>query len=273
MFVQRRNRNMIEAGFSTLALIYHVTVNNLRKGQRNALVGLLMTIVQSMMMIAGLLMLFWVLGVRRSPIRGDFLLFIMSGIFLFMTQTQTIGAVAGAGNPANQMNRHGPMNPLVMIAASALATLYKQTFSAFVILTAYHFFINPIEIENPVACYGVLLLAWFSGCCIGLIFLALRAWWPQGAPVATTFYQRINMVFSGKMFVANALSTAMLHSFGWNPLFHLIDQMRGFAFINYSPRNTSLEYPLYCTVALLMIGLMIEFVTRKSLSISSMAGR
>ncbi|MDT1063256.1 ABC transporter [Paracoccus sp. CPCC 101403] len=273
MFVQPRNRNMFEAAFNTLALIYHVTANNLRKGQRNAIVGLLMTVVRGIMMILGFYLLFVIIGVRRSPLRGDFTVYIMTGIFMFMTHTQSIGAVAGAGNPTNQMVKHGPMNTAVLIAAAALATLYRQTFAAIVILAGYHYLMEPIHIEYPVACYGMLLMAWFSGCTIGLIFLSFRPWWPQAAQVLTAFYQRMNMVFSGKMFVANTLSTAMLHSFSWNPLFHIIDQTRGFAFINYTPRNTSLEYPLYCIIALLMIGLMAEFVTRKSVSISTMAGR
>ena len=231
MFTQRRSRNMFEAAFITLALIYHVTVNNLRKGQRNAIVGLLMTVVQA------------------------------------------IGAVSGAGNVNNQMMKHGPMNTAVLISAAALATLYKQTFSAIVVLIAYNYLMQPIHIEDPLACYAMLLLAWFSGCCIGLIFLSIRPWWPQAAQVLTQFYQRLNMVFSGKMFVANTLPTALLHMFSWNPLFHIIDQTRGYAFINYSPRNSNLEYPVYATLALLMIGLMGEFVTRKAVSISWSAGR
>ncbi|MTH76632.1 ABC transporter permease [Paracoccus aestuariivivens] len=273
MFVQRRSRNMIEAAFTTLALIYHVTVNNLRKTQRNAVVGLLMTVVQSMMLIVGFYLMFVVIGVRNSPIRGDFIVYIMTGIFMFMTHTKSIGAVASAGNPTNPMMKHGPLNTAVMISASALATLYQQTVSALVILTAYHYFLQPVHIDNPLACYAMLLLAWISGCCIGLIFLSIRPWWPQGVGVMTAFYQRINMVFSGKMFVANAMPTFLLHSFDWNPLFHIIDQTRGFAFINYSPRNSSLHYPIYCIIALLMIGLMAEFVTRKSVSMSTMAGR
>ena len=130
-----------------------------------------------------------------------------------------------------------------------------------------------MHIDKPLACYGMLLMAWFSGCCIGLIFLSFRPWWPEGSQVLTSFYQRMNMIFSGKMFVANTLPLYMLHAFAWNPLFHIIDQTRGFAFINYSPRNSSLSYPLYCIVALLMIGLMAEYVSRKSVSISTLAGR
>lgn len=273
MFVQRRSRNMVEAAFTTLALIYHVTVNNLRKGQRNAVVGLVMTVMQSLAMILGFYLIFALMGVRKAPIRGDYLLYIMSGIFMFMAHSQAIGAVSGSSSPNNQMVKHGPMNTAVLISAAALASLYRQTFSCIVILTGYHYLVTPIRIENPVACYAMLLLAWFSGCCIGLIFLALRPWWPQAAQVLTQLYQRLNMVFSGKMFVANTLPTFMLHMFAWNPLFHIIDQTRGFLFINYTPHNSSLTYPVYATLALLMIGLMAEFVTRKSASVSWSAGR
>ena len=273
MFTQRRNHSMIGAAFTTLALIYHVTVNNLRKGHRNAVVGLIMTVMQAIAMIAGFYLVFAVMGVRRAPIRGDYLVYIMSGIFMFMAHSQAIGAVAGAGNPSNQMLKHGPMNTAVLITAAALASLYRQTFSSLVVLTAYNYLIEPINIDRPLACYAMLLLAWFSGCCIGLIFLALRPWWPPGVQVLTQLYQRLNMVFSGKMFVANMMPTMMLHMFWWNPLFHIIDQTRGFAFINYSPRNSSLEYPVYATLTLLMIGLMAEFVTRKAVSISWQAGR
>jgi len=273
MFTQRRNRNMVEAAFTTLSLIYHVTVNNLRKGQRNALVGLIMTVMQSIAMIAGFYLIFAIMGVRHAPIRGDYIVYIMSGIFMFMSHSQGMGAVASAGNPSNQMMKHGPMNTAVMISAAALAVLYRQTFSGLVVVSGYHYLVRPIQIDNPLGCYAMLLLAWFSGCCIGLIFLSIRPWWPQAAQVLTQFYQRLNMVFSGKMFVANLMPSTILHMFSWNPLFHVIDQTRGFAFINYSPRNSSLDYPLYAMLTLLMIGLMAEYATRKAVSISWSAGR
>ena len=123
MFTQRRNRNMVEAAFTTLALIYHVTVNNLRKGQRNALVGLLMTVMQAIAMILGFYLIYAIVGVRTSPIRGDFIVYIMTGIFMFMAHSQAIGAVSGAGNVNNQMMKHGPMNTAVLISAAALATI------------------------------------------------------------------------------------------------------------------------------------------------------
>ncbi|MGB7261148.1 MAG: ABC transporter permease, partial [Albidovulum sp.] len=55
--------------------------------------------------------------------------------------------------------------------------------------------------------------------------------------------------------------------------FHILDQARGFVFINYNPQKTSLEYPIYVTLALMMLGLMGEFYTRKHASLSWTAGR
>ena len=75
------------------------------------------------------------------------------------------------------------------------------------------------------------------------------------------------------MFVANALPPAMLAMFDWNPLFHAIDQARGFTFINYVPRNSSITYAVVVGLILVMIGLMLEFKTRKTASMSWAAGR
>lgn len=273
MFATRRNRNMFEAALTTLALIYHVTVYNLRKEHANAVVGLLLTILQSCLFILGFYGIYLVLGVKTSPIRGDFILYIMSGIFMFMTYSQSMSAVAGSGGITGGLTNHGPLNTAVVITAAAIAVLYRQTISIFVLLWAYHVLVTPIELDDPLACYGMLLLAWVSGGVVGLVLLALKPWWPQGVKLLTQLLMRMNMIFSGKMFVANTLPPFMLQMFDWNPLFHIIDQTRGFVFINYSPRNSNLEYPIYVGLAVLMFGLMAEFVTRNSESISWSAGR
>jgi len=70
------------------------------------------------------------------------------------------------------------------------------------------------------------------------------------------------------MFVANTMPGYMLAMFDWNPLFHIIDQSRGFAFINYNPRNSNWEYALTVGLILIMLGLMGEFYTRRHASLS-----
>ena len=81
------------------------------------------------------------------------------------------------------------------------------------------------------------------------------------------------MLASRKMFVANTLPSFMLAMFDWNPLFHAIDQARGFAFINYNPRYSNWEYAFWVAIVLIMIGLMGEFYTRKHASLSWNARR
>jgi ABC-type polysaccharide/polyol phosphate export permease len=120
---------------------------------------------------------------------------------------------------------------------------------------------------------GMVLLAWFTGLALGVVFLALKPWFPTFVSITSTIYQRANMIASGKMFVANTLPSFMVSMFDWNPLFHCIDQSRGYVFINYAPRNSSLEYPIWFGIIFLMIGLMGEFYTRRHASLSWSARR
>ncbi|MFV0293150.1 MAG: ABC transporter permease [Paracoccus sp. (in: a-proteobacteria)] len=273
MFQQRYTQNFFQAAATTIALIYHMTVYRLRKSDRNAIVGLIMVVARSMVMVAMFYLLFFVMKVRNSPIPGNFVLYIMSGIFMYMTHIQSIQAVMSAEGSVSGLMKHVPMNTAVTISAAAFAVLYQQTLGCAVLLLMTNTFIEPLNIDRLYPCIGTFIMAWFSGCCIGLIFRAIQPWWPQGIAVICQFYIRINMFTSGKMFVANAMPTLMLSMFWWNPLFHIIDQTRGFAFESYTPHNSSLMYPIYCSIALAMIGLMGEFVTRNQLSLSKLAGR
>ena len=270
--VETRQTGWRAAG-RTLDLIYHNTVRSVRRGHANALMGLLTNILQSLIFIAVLYALAEVLGMRGAAVRGDYILYLMSGVFLFMTNTKTMGAVAGSEGPASAMMLHAPMTTAIAIASSALAALYTQVLSMVAILGVYHLAVTPVVIDDPVGVMAMVLLAWFSGGCVGLVVLALKPWAPGFTGIATSIYTRLNLIFSGKMFVANALSYNLLVFFDWNPLFHIIDQARGFAFINYYPHNSTVTYPLYVSLALLMIGLMGEFYTRRHVSISWFAGK
>lgn len=60
----------------------------------------------------------------------------------------------------------------------------------------------------------------------------------------------------------------MLAMFSWNPLFHIIDQARGFTFINYNPHYSNWIYPLGFSIIVTMLGFMGEAYTRKHASLS-----
>jgi len=268
MFQIEKRTTPARSALSVLELIYHSIVRDVRKSHRNALIGLLMNMLQAVIFVAVFYVMFEVMGMRGAAIRGDFLLYIMSGIFLFMTHTKAMGAVVASEGPASAMMNHAPMNTFISICASALSALYLQVLSLLVILFVYHVMFKPLEIEDPIGAMGMLLAAWISGVGVGMIFLAIKPWWPGLSEIGANIYSRANMIASGKMFVANSLPSSMLVLFDWNPLFHSIDQARGAIFIHYNPHFSSPTYPFYVALALITIGLMGEFYTRKNASIS-----
>lgn len=269
----RRPRSGLGVALNMGELVYHSIVRSVRKSHNNAFMAIFTNMLQVIIFVLAFYIMFSVLGLRGNAIRGDFLLYIMSGIFLYMTHTKTMGAVVGSEGPASPMMQHAPMNTIISILAAAFGALYIQLLSLFMILFIYHVAFTPFVIEEPFRAFGMLMISWFTGASLGLVLLALKPWFPTFVQIFQTIYARANMIASGKMFVANTLPSFMLAMFDWNPLFHTIDQSRGDVFINYNPRYSSWEYPLTIGIVLLMVGLMGEFYTRRHASISWSARR
>ncbi|MGP3696580.1 ABC transporter permease [Rhodobacter sp. NSM] len=273
MFRSQRRRSTLGLAFGQLELIFHATVRSIRRGHGNAVLGLLASIGQTLLMVAAFYILFELLGLRQAAIRGNYLLFMMSGIFMFMTHVKSMGAVMKADGPTSAMMKHAPMNTIISISAAALGALYIQILSAAFVLYFYHAAVEPITIDDPVGAVGMLLLSWGSGVAIGMIFRSAKPWSPGAVGMIAAIYMRLNMIASGKMFVANATPGYVLQFFDWNPLFHTIDQGRGFIFLNYFPHHSSIGYPVKVMIACLMIGLIGEYYTRMHASLSWSAGR
>lgn len=273
MFRSDERNTHFRSAIGLAELVYFSTVRHVRKTHRNAFIGLATNILQTVVFVAAFYLMFSVLGLRGSAIRGDFILYLLSGIFLFLTHTKAVGAVFGSEGPTSAMMKHAPMNTAIAIASAALSALYLQVLSAVLILFFVHVVWHPVEIYQPIPTIGMFLLAWFSGVAVGMVFLAMKPWVPGLATTLSMVYSRANMIASGKMFVANTMPGYILAFFDWNPLFHCIDQARGFAFINYNPHFSSISYPMTVSIVLIMIGLMGEFYTRKNASLSWSAGR
>lgn len=259
----------LRSAFEFGELVYNASIRNLRKSHGNAVYGLVMSIVQAALTLAIFFVIFWVMGLRDAPIVGaDFILYVMSGVFMFITHTRALSAVSNADGPTSAMMMHRPMNPVVAVLSAAFAALYQQVLALGVILLFYHTLWHPVSIQFPIGVVAMLLLSWFSGAAIGLIFYAAKPWQPEFVGILSTIYARANMLASGKMFVANLTPGNRRAMFDWNPLFHTIDQARGFMFLNYEPRFTSIQYPIKAAMICILIGLMAQFYTRKHVSAS-----
>lgn len=96
MFQLDRPRSRGASALAMLELIFHASVRHVRKSHGNALFGLLMNIVQTVMLILVFYTMMSIMGGRGSAIRGNFVLYVMSGVFMFMTHTKALGAVSGS---------------------------------------------------------------------------------------------------------------------------------------------------------------------------------
>ncbi len=268
MIETRKNRNLAEAASSFIELIYHSVVRDIRKSSGSASLGLLSELSQSLMMVGMFYVMYSFMGLKGLAIRGDFVIFLLTGIFLYLTHNKAITAVMSASNASSAIMKHAPMTTMVSILSAAFGALYLQVLAFTVILFVVHVLRGGLEFYDAPRLLVPFFLAWASGCAIGLLFMNLKPLAPRLVGMISTVYKRANMITSGKMIPANMMGAATVQWFDWNPLFHCIDQMRGAAFVNYLPRYSSLEYPLYFAMVGLMLGLIGERWVTRNISLS-----
>src|SRR5690554_2822959 len=133
MLSNRRSQSSLITGFTILELIFHAAVRSIRKSHSNALVGLMINIAQTLMLVLVFYLMFLVIGWGARGIRGDFMLYVMTGIFLFMCHVKAMSAVVQAEGPTSPMMKHAPMNTIISIGAAALGELYIQILSMLVV--------------------------------------------------------------------------------------------------------------------------------------------
>ncbi|NNK17408.1 MAG: ABC transporter permease, partial [Sulfitobacter sp.] len=134
----RKPKGSLSSAFSIAELVYHSVVRSVRKQHNNAFVAIAMNIMQTVLFLAAFYLMFSILGMRGAAVRGDFLIYLMTGIFLYLTHIKAMGAVMGSEGPASPMMQHAPMNTIIAILSSALGALYIQVLSLVIVLFAYH---------------------------------------------------------------------------------------------------------------------------------------
>ncbi len=266
--VQKKKRNGWIAAYELAETTYHMTVRASGGSRANPLFSLVMNIVTQLFMFMALYLTMTLLHMRPTGLRGDFVVYLMSGVMAYTTYNKTMKAVYGAEGPLSPMMQHGPMNTIVAIASAAISTLYLQVFSTLVILGGYHVAITPVHIDEPVFAFFMMVASWIFGIATGLLVMAIKPWAPKLAPILIMIVTRINVFASGKMMLGNSMAFWQLKLFDWNPLFHCVDQMRGAIFLNYIPRNTEVPYIFKVSAAMIVLGLMGEFFTRRRVSAS-----
>ena len=102
--------------------IYHASVRKVRQKHGNALLSILVTIGQTALFTLAFYIMFAILPIRAAGIRGDFFIYTMSGVFLFMAHIQTVKAISASEKSTSAMMQHAPMTPLGLSSTSPPTT-------------------------------------------------------------------------------------------------------------------------------------------------------
>jgi len=94
---------------------------SVRKQHKNAFLALAVNMLQVAIFVGVFYIMFTILDLRGAAIRGDFLVCIMTRIFLFMTHTKTLTAVIAPEGPATM--QHAAIYTIISIMAAAMGAL------------------------------------------------------------------------------------------------------------------------------------------------------
>ena len=260
MFSAPKNKrsNLLVETFRFFELLFHTTARNIRRVSFNPIVAIINQILTMLVLVAAFMLLTTLLGTRTAAIRGNSVQFIMSGIFLFLVHNSSLGAAAMVGGLRTPLTLHTYITHFMLVMSAGFAALYIQILAMIFILVSTHILLEPIVFESLSGFAFAFFIAWASGLMIGFFFSVISPYSPRIIELVKMLYMRSNMIFSGKMFVANAIPASILPYFYWNPLFHTIDHARGESFINYTPRVTDINYSVWVTVVFFVLGLVFQ---------------
>lgn len=234
-------------------LMWALTVRTIREASGGAAIGLLKGIGMALFFCLIFYFIMTFTGLRGLAVRGDLMIFIIIGVgFFFAAKMAMVGALQGMTSSWD-MAAHPHLSPVLFVYAKTASVAYNY-FIAIVILFFGNGMVNgSFELQDPILFFPIFLLSILCGMGAGMVlgFLMFYFSWAQ---MFKRVFMKVIFITSGKFTNANIIPNEALPFFSWNPLFHLIDQMRGAAFVNYTPHNTNLVYPIIVTFLLLVAG-------------------
>ncbi|MFK7943336.1 MAG: ABC transporter permease [Paracoccaceae bacterium] len=251
-------------------LVYSLVVRDLRTEHKNAALGILISVAQPL--VAGLIFYAFMElmgGAGGGQVRGDKMTFVLLGFVIFFMHIRTVTAVTQALR--EDMLNHQRMSPFLLICVKAISSAYKLILAVLILFVLNYLLRDVYEMQNLLLFLSVMFWCWVGGIAVGIVFLAAVRYLTWGALLQTA-YIRIMFFTSGKFFVANGMPGFLRPFMDWNPLFHLLDQGRAAAFVNYTARTTDMTYPVTVYLIVLVIAMLIEHYVRTNYSQSHMPG-
>ncbi len=231
-----------------LSKIFNYAVAMVRRESGSVSMGFayaLMNYMFSFVMI--MMMMVLIRGTIGAKIRGEFGLYILTGVGCYMLHNKIVQELSNPEADRNLMPLLA-VSPGIMIFGKLLHTIYMQIMIVLLFSAGIWVYYGGFKIDQP---YMVLWIFWLCAAwsaAMSMCLYSIVPVWPNVFKKLVMVYRRLGVITSGKMVPGNVLSGAFHGMFAWNPLYHCIDQIRGAVFVNYTPFNSSISYPVNATI-------------------------
>jgi capsular polysaccharide transport system permease protein len=228
--------------------------------------GYLWALLEPVLMILTFFIFFRIMG-RKAPAGMDVWTFLASGIIPYNLFTNSLGRVAESVNGNKALLFYPHVFPLDLAIARAILEIATSA-AVFIVLIGVHaLYMQRLEIHEPLAVLGALVLANLLGAAVGLIFCGLstmsnlvdRARGPLLRPL---FW------ISGIFFTASSVPEHARGIMLWNPVLHCTELLRGGLFEEYDRGYADPAYVVIWILGTAVIGLALERIVRQQIELS-----
>lgn len=224
-------------------LMWALTVREIRQNSGGPAIGVLKGIGVALAFCLAFYFIMTFAGLTGLAVRGDLMIFIIIGIGFFFAAKMTLMASLQAMTGSWDMAAHPHLSPVLFVYAKSMSIYYNYFIAIVILYLGNGMLGGSYQLQSPIMFFPLFTLCWLCGMGAGMVlgFLMFYFSWAQ---MFKRIFLKIMFITSGKFTNANVIPNEVLPFFTWNPMFHLIDQMRGAAFVNYTPHNTNLTYPI-----------------------------
>lgn len=188
--------------------------------------------------------------------------FLIVGIIPFYLYMSAVGSVSKAIGGQDNMLQIPRITPIDLAISSALSDFC-------IYVTIYALFLIPVSIydqvfppENGLKVVLVVITMWVMGVALGLVVgTAARVFPPVKQFVS--YYNLINRMAGGMLFVITMIPSAYWPYLTWNPLLHCSEMIRDGWFVTYTSPVADPMYVFLCILGLLLLGLSLERYQRR----------
>jgi capsular polysaccharide transport system permease protein len=188
--------------------------------------------------------------------------FLVVGIVPFYLYMTVIGAAYGAVSTSDNMLQFPRVTPIDIAIASGV-----RDFCIF--FTLYCIFLVPASLydgvfppQNGLQVMLAFIALWMLGISFGFVVgTAARVFPPIKQFVG--YYNLINRMVGGMLFVITMIPAIAWPYFTWNPILHCMELLRDGWFVTYTSPVADPLYVMECILGLLVLGLSLERYQRR----------